>query len=197
HLNLSRFDKVKRIDLEFYKDNESSSSSCGAPFPMLETLYFSYMYCLEGWLSVSYEVELDAFPRLRSLKLECCPALKGDLPGQLPALKRLWIHRCGRLAFTLPRVDAILDIYVKRFKQQQMEVIFEAIACNQLNCLQSLTILECFSSISFPTQICLPSSLQEWEIENCPYLVSFPRTCLPSSLQKLVIHDCPYVTMGL
>ncbi|RYR25226.1 hypothetical protein Ahy_B02g058875 [Arachis hypogaea] len=184
HLQLSEFNKLTRVGAEFNKHVESSS--CGTPFPMLETLCFSDMYCWEEWLSVSSEFELDAFPRLRVLTMRNCPLLRGDLPSQLPALKSLRISQCAQLAFTLPRADAMLKLSVEG--PHQVEAVFEAIARKQLNCLQSLRISRCYSSISFPGA-CLPSSLQNLEILGCPYL-EFPMSQKPhESLQSVSIFD--------
>ncbi|MED6111948.1 hypothetical protein PIB30_057117 [Stylosanthes scabra] len=186
HLQLSNFCKLARIGAEFYRDGDESSS-CGVPFPMLETLSFHAMGCWEEWLTVSSE--LDAFPRLRVLTLRYCPALRGDLPSQLPTLERLCIGLCDKLAFTLPREHAVLELSVEG--PQVVKAMFEAIACNQLNSLQSLSISGCSSSILFP-EICLPSSLQNLEIVNCPHL-EFPM--LPphhESLQLVSIDDSCY-----
>ncbi|XP_025635777.1 putative disease resistance protein At3g14460 [Arachis hypogaea] len=184
HLQLNEFNKLTRVGAKFNKDDESSF--CGTPFPMLKTLCFSDMYCWEEWLSVSSEFELDAFPWLRVLTMRNCPLLRGDLPSQLPALKSIRISQCAQLAFTLPRVDAMLKLSVEG--PHQVEAVFEAIARNQLNCLQSLRISRCYSSISFPGA-CLPFSLQNLEILGCPYL-EFPMSQkLRESLQSVSIFD--------
>ncbi|XP_057741913.1 putative disease resistance protein At3g14460 [Arachis stenosperma] len=196
HLFLSEFFKLTRIGAKFYKDDESSS--CGAPFPMLETLSFYNMYDWEEWLSVSSEFELDAFPRLRVLSMRYCPKLRGDLPIQLLALESLCIRQCDQLAFTLPRADAMLELSVEG--TQRVEAVFEAIGCNQLNCLQSLSISICSSSISFPGA-CLPSALQNLDIHGCPYL-EFPmppQQQRHESLQSLSISFscCSLVSLPL
>ncbi|MED6151060.1 hypothetical protein PIB30_078696 [Stylosanthes scabra] len=170
HLCLCNLYELRHMRAEFYKYDEASSS-CGAPFPMLENLSFSNMDCWEEWLSVSSEFELDAFPKLKVLDMENYPKLKGDLPSKLPALETLRIERCDQFGFALPRADGMLELSVDG--SQQVEAVFEAIARNQLNSLQNLNISNCDSSISFPGA-CLPSSLQNLDISCCPYL-EFPK----------------------
>ncbi|MED6167970.1 hypothetical protein PIB30_007639 [Stylosanthes scabra] len=165
-LRLSNFYRLQCVGAKFYK--EDGSSSGGAAFPVLETLSFYGMDCWEEWLSVSSE--LDAFPLLRELSLTNCHALRGDLPSQLPALQSLCIDHCGQLDFSLPRANALLELSVEG--PQQVEEVLKAIASNQLNCLQSLSITSCWSVASFPVGS-MPSSLQNLVINGCPYL-DFP-----------------------
>ncbi|KAL4338145.1 hypothetical protein AHAS_Ahas12G0180900 [Arachis hypogaea] len=165
-LRLSNFRKLQRVGAKFYK--KVGSSSHGAAFPVLESLSFYGMDCWEEWLSVSSE--LDAFPLLRELRVQNCPALRGDLPSQLPALQILCIDRCGQLDFSLPRANALLELSVEG--PQQVEAVLKAIAHNQLDCLQSLSLASCWSATSFPVAS-MPSSLQNLVINGCPYL-EFP-----------------------
>ncbi|KAL4394892.1 hypothetical protein AHAS_Ahas02G0197400 [Arachis hypogaea] len=162
-LRLSNFYKLQRIGAEFYKEDGSSSRK--AAFPVLETLSFEGMDCWEEWLSVSSE--LDAFPQLRELTVRRCPALRGDLPIQLLALQSLCIDQCGQLDFSLPRADALLELSVEG--PQKVEAVLKAIAGNQLNCLQSLSITNCCSATSFLVGS-MPSSLQHLVINGCPYI---------------------------
>ncbi|XP_057741617.1 putative disease resistance protein At3g14460 isoform X1 [Arachis stenosperma] len=187
-LRLSDFRKLQRVGAKFYK--EVGSSSHGAAFPVLESLSFYGMDCWEEWLSVSSE--LDAFPLLRELRVRNCPALRGDLPSQLPALRSLCIHRCGQLDFSLPRANALLELSVEG--PQQVEAVLKAIAHNQLDCLQSLSIGSCWLATSFPVGS-MPSSLQSLVINGCPYL-EFPMLQQQhESLQSIsIFNSCHSLT---
>ncbi|MED6149554.1 hypothetical protein PIB30_063636 [Stylosanthes scabra] len=183
-LRLSNFYKLQHIGAEFYK--EDGSSSCDAAFPVLEILSFEGMDSWEEWLSVSSE--LDAFPQLRELIVRRCPALKGDLPSELLPLRSLCIDQCGQLDFSLPRADALLELSVEG--PQKVEAVLKAIAGNQLNCLQSLSITSCHLATSFPVGS-MPSSLQNLVISGCPY-IEFP---MPQqqhkSLQSIsILNSC-------
>ncbi|XP_052113132.1 putative disease resistance RPP13-like protein 1 [Arachis duranensis] len=74
-LCISGFLELKRIGDEFYKSDSDHHSSPIAPFPSLEELVFHNMPCWEEW----HVPHPEAFPRLRKLRIEDCPMLKGIL----------------------------------------------------------------------------------------------------------------------
>ncbi|RYR23817.1 hypothetical protein Ahy_B02g057311 isoform B [Arachis hypogaea] len=74
-LRIEGFLQLKRIGDEFYKNDCDHHSSPTAPFPSLETLEFNNMPCWEEW----HVPDPEAFPRLRTLEIEDCGMLKGDM----------------------------------------------------------------------------------------------------------------------
>ncbi|ESW06640.1 hypothetical protein PHAVU_010G064700 [Phaseolus vulgaris] len=112
------------------------------------------MRCWEVWSSFDSE----AFPVLRSLNIVDCPKLKGDLPNHLPALLTLRITNCELLVSSIHKSNKVtfleFPLLVERIEGGPMvESMMETIANIQPTCRQSLTLKDCSSAISFPTEI--------------------------------------------
>ncbi|XP_028224399.1 putative disease resistance RPP13-like protein 1 isoform X2 [Glycine soja] len=169
-LYISNLDSVKTVDAGFYKNEDCLSVT---PFSSLETLSIVRMYCLELWSTP----ESDAFPLLKSLTIENCPKLRGDLPNHLPALKKLKIASSLPRAPTLNRLEIrksnnvslhvfpLLLEWIEVEGSQMVESMIKAITSIEPTCLQHLKLSDCSSAISFPGGR-LPASLKALHISN-------------------------------
>ncbi|KHN36355.1 Putative disease resistance RPP13-like protein 1 [Glycine soja] len=182
-LYISRLNSVKKVDAGFYKIEDCPSVT---PFSSLEYLEISFMCCWELWSTP----ESDAFPLLKSLRIEDCPKLRGDLPNHLPALETLEIRNCELLVSSLPRAPILkrleicksnnVSLHVFPLLLESIEVegspmvesMIEAITIIEPTCLQHLKLRDYSSAISFPGGR-LPASLKALHIRNLKNL-EFP-----------------------
>ncbi|XP_020970047.1 putative disease resistance RPP13-like protein 1 [Arachis ipaensis] len=74
-LRIERFDQLRSIGMELYKNEGDHHSSHIPPFPSLETLEFHDMPSWEEW----HLPDFETFPQLQKLQLTNCPMLKGDM----------------------------------------------------------------------------------------------------------------------
>ncbi|KAL3027237.1 hypothetical protein AAZX31_03G039600 [Glycine max] len=100
YLVISKLNSLKTVDAGFYKNEDCPSVT---PFSFLETLSIVGMCCWELWSTP----ESDAFPLLKSLTIEDCPKLRGDLPNHFPALETLTITNCELLVSSLPTAPTL------------------------------------------------------------------------------------------
>ncbi|MED6168476.1 hypothetical protein PIB30_011905 [Stylosanthes scabra] len=107
HLQIIGLHGLERIGEEFYKSHEGTS------FRSLEELGFYRMY---NWREWHIPDKLDAFPKLKTLRMHNCPVLSGDLSAPFPALEELQIWNCEVLAYSLLRAPKLHKIYVTGFK---------------------------------------------------------------------------------
>ncbi|KAL9276347.1 hypothetical protein ACSQ67_026101 [Phaseolus vulgaris] len=202
-LRISDMNSVKTIDAGFYKKEDCSSVT---PFPSLQSLYIYDMPCWEVWSSIDSE----AFPVLKDLHIKNCPKLMGDLPNHLPALQTLKITNCELLVSTVPRAPTLPTLETKSNKvgfhvlllfvehidiegKPMVESMMEAIANIQPTCLQSLTLRDCSSAVSFPGDR-LPASLKSLYISGLKKL-KFPMQHKHELLESLSIkNSCDSLT---
>ncbi|KHN33208.1 Putative disease resistance RPP13-like protein 1 [Glycine soja] len=195
-LEISRLNRLKTIDAGFYKNERSGTS-----FPSLESLAIYDMPCWEVWSSF----ESEAFPVLKSLYIGDCPKLEGSLPNQLPALKTLEIRNCELLVSSLPTAPAIQSLEICESNKVALNVfpllvetitvegsptvesMIEAITNIQPTCLQSLTLRDCSSAVSFPGGR-LPESLKSLRIKDLKKL-KFPTQHKHELLEELSIEN--------
>ncbi|XP_058754768.1 putative disease resistance RPP13-like protein 1 isoform X2 [Vicia villosa] len=182
-LTISEMNMLETIGSE-YDDTFS-----GTYFPSLEYLQFVKMSCWKVW---HHPPESNAyFPVLKSIVINDCPILHGDLPSYLPALETIHIEGCNQLVSSLPRAPAICNLSIfERNKvalnelplsleqifvggREVTESVFEAIANTPPISLKMLVIKDCSSTISFPRD-CLPLSLESLSITNSSNL-DFPK----------------------
>ncbi|XP_040870318.1 putative disease resistance protein At3g14460 isoform X3 [Glycine max] len=198
-LYISRLKSVKTVDAGFYKNEDCPSSV--TPFSSLETLYIGHMCCWELW-SIP---ESDAFPLLKSLTIEDCPKLRGDLPNHLPALETLNITRCQLLVSSLPRAPTLNILVIWKSNNVSLHVfplllewidvegspmvesMIEAISSIEPTCLQRLRLRDCSSAISFPGGR-LPASLKDLHISNLKNL-EFPTQHKHDLLESLSLYN--------
>ncbi|XP_057744021.1 putative disease resistance RPP13-like protein 1 [Arachis stenosperma] len=148
-LCIKGFLQLKRIGDEFYNNDSDHHSSPIAPFPSLEELVFDNMPCWEKW----HVPHPEAFPRLRTLEIEDCGMLTGDMLNDI-----LWRRDSCLREDDEGRSDGMVGggdaLSINRGSQS-----FNASTVNHLCCLQELLISGCPSIVSFPGN-CLPKSLQ-------------------------------------
>ncbi|TKY63576.1 putative disease resistance RPP13 protein 1 [Spatholobus suberectus] len=197
-LTISNLNSVKTIDAGFYKNEDCSSMT---PFPSLESLDIYDMPRWEVWNSFDSE----AFPVLKDLEIRYCPKLKGDLPNHLPALKTLTIENCELLVSSLPSAPALRGVRICNSNKVALHVfpllvesidiegspmvesMIEVINNIQPTCLQSLTLSDCLSAISFPDGR-LHASLKTLNIHGLKNL-EFPTQHKHELLESLSIND--------
>ncbi|QHO51966.1 putative disease resistance RPP13-like protein 1 [Arachis hypogaea] len=170
-LHVERFDELKSIGKEFYKNEGDQHSSPIAPFPSLETFEFDHMLCWEEW----HLPDSEAFPQLKRLEIRDCPMLKGDMLSQV----------------LMGIVSSSWDVSkVRRLKIQEED---EGRGKEMTFYGDSLTIcgFEPVAEYAFKSRIIHHlTSLQEILIIWCSSVVSLGDNCLPKSLQKLTISNC-------
>ncbi|XP_028755828.1 putative disease resistance RPP13-like protein 1 [Neltuma alba] len=202
-LDIYGLKRVKSIGDEFLKADDCSSM---IPFPSLEYLSFSIMLSWEQWLST----DMEAFPKLRKLRIESCPKLVGSLPSRLLSLETLVIRYCPLFSSSIPRCPKLqnFDTYgsgngvwqepelpralctLDISECRMLESVLEALA--KPSHLQKLCIRGC-SNIS-TLMIHLPQSLQELNVscsKNIDFVMS--STAPLQSLWSIYIQSCSFV----
>ncbi|PON86941.1 LRR domain containing protein [Trema orientale] len=169
-LRIGYFDAVVKVGLEFY--------GCSVkPFASLESLVFDTMSNWKEWLMPFEDVE--AFPKLKTLKLDFCGSLNGNLPCFLPSLKELSIVHCSELASSLPKMPL-----VNTLRLQYCPRLMGLQDIESFSCLQELKIFWNSGPITFR---CFPATLKTLRILDCKHL-EFPLQHLYESLQELAVR---------
>ncbi|XP_027338377.1 putative disease resistance RPP13-like protein 1 [Abrus precatorius] len=199
-LEIAFFDMLENIGDEFYK-NGNDVSSLETPFPSLVELKFHRMSCWEVW----HSSESYAFPQLEALKIIDCPGLRGDLPHQLPLLKRLVIERCPKLT-NLPKQFLALEVLQIRECELLVSSLQQTPSLQELSIsgsngvrlqefpilLRSLFVegLELVESVIGVITSAQPTCLQSLSISNCSCALTISSDCLPKCLKNLRIQKC-------
>ncbi|PON34426.1 NB-ARC domain, LRR domain containing protein [Parasponia andersonii] len=121
-LRIGYFDAVVKVGLEFYGCSVKPSAS-------LESLVFDRMYNWKEWLMPIEDVE--AFPKLKTLKLAFCGSLNGNLPCFLPSLKELSILCCSEHASSLPKMPLVNTLHLQCFPRLMGFQDIETFSCLQ------------------------------------------------------------------
>ncbi|XP_027910845.1 putative disease resistance RPP13-like protein 1 [Vigna unguiculata] len=219
-LDISGFDEIVSIDVDFHGNNSSS-------FQSLERLKFSNMRQWEKW---ECQAVTGAFPNLLMLSIKDCPKLKGQLPelpaplgmlemidcqqleGFAPRVLKLELHNCGKVQLDWATMEWF------RMGGHHMKALFSerdgSHTLDELEIVESITDdsktpLMTFPLDSFPTVTKLVLSgfgnlqmisldqahhhLDVLTISKCPKLESLPGSMhmLLPSLTSLCIKDCP------
>ncbi|RYR23950.1 hypothetical protein Ahy_B02g057432 [Arachis hypogaea] len=175
-LRIERFDELKSIGKEFYKNEGHQHSLPIALFSSLEELIFYNMPSWEKWQLPGSE----AFPQLKRLEIRDCPMLKGDMVNQV--LMRI--------------VSSSSD--VSKVRQLKIQELDEGWSKEMRLDGDSLTIsgFESVAECAFKARIIHHlTSLQEILISWCSSVVSLGGNCLPKSLQKLTIFNCRQIEL--
>ncbi|QHO22427.1 Putative disease resistance RPP13-like protein [Arachis hypogaea] len=201
-LRIERFDQLRSIGMELYKNEGDHHSSHIPPFPSLETLEFHDMPSWEEW----HLPDFETFPQLQKLQLTNCPMLKGDM------LNGVFLRMVSSLSDGLEvrklhisevpegwNQEMILNGYTLSIKGcvSVVDSAFKAMSNNHLSHLQEMHISGCWSGLSFPGNS-LPRSLQKLKIMDCRKL-EFPSNSRSrismsepphAALQRLTINGC-------
>ncbi|TQE05366.1 hypothetical protein C1H46_008956 [Malus baccata] len=204
-LYVERMKVVKSVGGELYGGNQ--------PFQCLEKLEFGEMPEWEEWLPSPSGGESPDFPRLQELILRECPKLIGDLPTHLPSLKtlvvsfcevlhvnrgrntlntetfrgsleKLTVNKCPGLSLLLESTETLLSLQMLDITSVDIKWLPQMVPNS--NRLQSLTLWECSSLLSFPTNG-LPTTLTSLGIQNCKKLEFLSREMMAklTSFQSL------------
>ncbi|KAM6567913.1 hypothetical protein CsatA_027041 [Cannabis sativa] len=155
HLSISRFDSVVTVGAEFY-----GNSYVGKPFPSLESLSFLHMSSWEQWHSMETE-EATTYEKLKTLRINDCPKLIGDLPRFLPSLISIEIGGdkvCPLLS--LPRSPHVTEMIIKNLENS--ESLYEAVKPSDPCCTSTFT--GCPTTL---TPLYHYPPLQSLRLENC------------------------------
>ncbi|XP_058754755.1 putative disease resistance protein At3g14460 [Vicia villosa] len=174
-LTISKMNMLETIGTEY--DNTFS----GTYFPSLERLEFFKMSFWKVW---HHPHESNVyFPVLKSIVINDCPRLHGDLPSYLPALDTIRIEGCNQLVSSLPRAPAIRRLYI--FESNNIALNELPLSLEELDVKGSEVTESVFEAIT----ITPPISLKKLVIRDCSSAISFPRDCLPLSLESLSITN--------
>ncbi|XP_052113234.1 putative disease resistance protein At3g14460 [Arachis duranensis] len=167
-LSIKRFDQLKSIGKEFYKNEGHQLSSPVAPFPSLKSLEFDNMPSWEEWQLPDSE----AFPQLKSLQIRECGMLKGDMVNQV----------LMRIISSSSDVSKVRQLKIQDGDRSKMTLDGDRLSISRFEC-----VMECAFKARIMHHL---TSLQEIEISWCSSVVSLGGNCLPKSLQKLTIFYC-------
>ncbi|XP_028805208.1 putative disease resistance RPP13-like protein 1 [Neltuma alba] len=178
-LKISGLDGVESIGDELLKGNDYASM---IPFPSLEFLLFSYMTSWEKW----HSVDMEAFPKLRQLKISCCEKLVGYLPCQLLSLENLQIGGCPLFSSCIPSCSKLQNLEIERSEN----VVWQEQELPPFLC--KLVIVGCRMLESMLVALSKHSHLRQFTIDNLSN-ISHPMIHLPQSLEHLNIRWCENV----
>jgi len=199
-LSVLGFERVVKVDREFY----GSNSSTVKPFGALQNLRFERMLNWEEWSSFGAENENGDFPQLKELYIDNCPKLKGGLPVHLPSLVEFKIHECPQLVASLPRAPVVRELKLRDCNEVLLKELLAKLrkltigGCDALeslpmgmvasnNCLQPLEISNCMK-LELPIHSHFVS-LETLRLEGCDSLKSFPLDLFPK-LYDFNIENC-------
>ncbi|XP_062119312.1 putative disease resistance RPP13-like protein 1 [Humulus lupulus] len=166
-LEIMKCHAVETVGLEFY-------GTTSTPFPSLETLQFRKMSNWKEW-SVP-EINVEAFPKLKSLVIILCKRLTGDLPYLLPSLTKLDIFCCPELESWLPMMPNASKVSID--------------GCEKLAGFKSCSGVQNFD------KRCIPANLRKLYIRDC-YNIEFLPPNKYESLQELSIDHYPRSSLEL
>ncbi|XP_028788744.1 putative disease resistance protein At3g14460 [Neltuma alba] len=166
-LSIQGMASVKIVGHEFYCNQAGSSSF--HPFPSLEILKFEDM-----------RLGSNGGHHLK---------LKGDMPDNLPSLRKVDILNCSHLEAKSSALKWIACIQKLNINQGEKDLL-RAIENFSLDSLKRLRITDCSSLQSLSRMISACHCLQKLYLKSIPSLESLPIHGLPTSLQRLRIEDC-------
>ncbi|KAI9127433.1 hypothetical protein K1719_001992 [Acacia pycnantha] len=174
-LHVWRLESVVSIGDELLKGNSCASM---ISFPSLEMLEFQFMTSWEQW----HSTDMEAFPKLRQLKISSCKKLIGNLPCQLLSLETLTITSCPLLSSCIPRCHKLQNLVTLG----SVNVVWQEYELPPSLC--KLEISGCQMLKSMSEALSKHSHIQQLTIKCCSNV-----STLPPSLQHLKICYCEKV----
>ncbi|XP_057744609.1 putative disease resistance RPP13-like protein 1 [Arachis stenosperma] len=175
-LHIERFDQLKSIGKEFYKNEGDQYSSPIAPFPSLESLEFWDMACWEEW----HLPDSEAFPQLKSLEIRGCPMLKGDMLNQV----------LMRIVSSSSDVSKVHHLEIQEeYQEWRKEMRLDG---DRLSIIGFECVVECAFKARIIHHL---TSLQQIHISGSSSAISLQGNCLPKSLQKLTMFHCSQIEL--
>ncbi|KAM6586120.1 hypothetical protein CsatB_013122 [Cannabis sativa] len=177
-LSIEHCEAVEMVSLDFYGTGSSNS------FPLLESLTFKRLPKWKKWSTPN--VNVKAFPKLKSLTIHLCESLKGDLPPLLPSLTKLHIYECPKLASSLPampNLHKLEDLYLKNCHH------LDFLPSSIYNSLQKLDIEHISGSFKLLPLNSFPN-IRIVRVCDCKNLESFSLSNNLNSLFSLSIERC-------
>ncbi|KAI9127371.1 hypothetical protein K1719_001930 [Acacia pycnantha] len=160
------------------------------------------MISWEEWNSI----DMDAFPKLRTLRFHDCPKLIGNLPRQLLSLVNLEIERCPLLASSIPNCQYLYRLVIKGCPELEPFSITLPLRLQRLEIRECDKLLSCLTELHhLPTitQLCIyfrsvtrhckglrHLTSQELQDLDSPDIEKIEGEIMPPSLQRL--HICDY-----
>ncbi|KAG7942267.1 hypothetical protein I3843_16G094100 [Carya illinoinensis] len=141
----------------------------------------------------AYWSPCEEFPKLRELSLRRCPKIYGNIPNQLPSLKKVKIYGCGQLRISVPKIPDDCEIEVARSKG--------VVHRNDCESLPDLPFLDLLCIESCPKLVSLvvgrkeerleqdmPCPPTQIEIKNCIALKSLPESLMYNNTRLKLIR---------
>ncbi|KAI9126991.1 hypothetical protein K1719_001550 [Acacia pycnantha] len=173
-LTIEGLQSVVAVGSEFFKGHDCASL---IPFPSLESLKFANMISWEEW----HSVDMEAFPKLHTLRFDCCPKLIGNLPLQLVSLECLEIATCPLLASSIPKYPRI---HILRIIKSQNVVLQEQALPPSLHFLE-------FSDARMLEPLSEKLHIEHLVIRNFSDAAPLPVIHMPpSAVENLDLIDC-------
>ncbi|KAI9127405.1 hypothetical protein K1719_001964 [Acacia pycnantha] len=172
-LTIEGVESVVAIGSEFFHGDDSASF---LPFSSLETLHFENMISWEEWNSI----DMDAFPRLHTLRFHDCPKLTGNLPRHLRSLQNLEIERCPLLASSIPKCPCLNKLVIIK----SPNVVLQEQELPRY--ISRLTI----SGTQKSAPLFEKMGVSDLIIQDCPDAVPVLMTHMPHSVRGLTIANC-------
>ncbi|KAL5736063.1 hypothetical protein ACOSQ2_030851 [Xanthoceras sorbifolium] len=177
-LKISRMTSLQRIDSAFYGEG------CSRPFQSLETLCLEDLQEWEVWDSIDDNEHVEIFHRLHELSIINCPKLLGNLPQNLPSLKKLVIQKCENLVVSFSRTLMPCELELDKCR----EMVYTNADEDDSSSVKSMSLSNISGCESYFRQMI--GRVEHLKVKNCSDLTSFPEVRFLSSLTALDIEDC-------
>ena len=199
-LQIVKMKEVRKVGEELYGNYGYGSSSI-KPFGSLEILRFEEMLKWEEWVCCGVE-----FPCLKTLYIENCPKLKGDIPRCLPQSSNIEVSECGQLMYCLLKAPSIRELTLTECDDEVVRSaggLTSLVSMNmrnvckipgelgQLHSLVRLCVDGCPELKEIPPILHNLTSLKHLVINRCESLLSLSEVVLPPILGGLYITSCP------
>ncbi|XVF18691.1 hypothetical protein REPUB_Repub11eG0044800 [Reevesia pubescens] len=183
-LSICGMNEIDKVGVELFGANQPNA------FASLETLSFCDMPNWKEWDPCEGDELVSKFPSLRELSISECPQLSGRLPTRLPSLRKLDICKCSRLVVSISSFPLLCEL-----KINGCEELVDQCCAEEVNSLSLKSVyLSDISKFSISPERIMSrfSKVENFEIENCPQLVSLEteEKLHSSGIQSVTIRNC-------